>query len=100
MDGTPGMSWLNIDTTHLSTVDRRERLEVLRKRYDALLEDNLTGIVCAGVDPKDIHLVTHQGKPKITIFVKDEPIMTIEAAISEDKVEFREIPHTSPRVNG
>lgn len=76
------------------------KLEILRQRHDQLLEDNIVGLICAGIDINDIYIASHQGQPKQTIYVKGKPVMTLEVALKDTKVEFREIPHDVPYVKG
>lgn len=100
MAGIPATSYLSIDTTHLSSAGNINKLEILRERHDALMEDNIVGLICAGVDINDIHIASHQGVPKQTIYVKGKPVITLEVAMKDTKVEFREIHHGLPYVKG
>lgn len=91
---------LNFDTTHLSTVGKRLRDEVVResdevnRRFMGLVDDNLAWILCAGVKHSDIVLIRYRQDPlRMTIRVKGIDRVTVRTAYDASRVFIHEDLH-------
>lgn len=94
MDGTPEMSCLSFDTTHLLSIDQDARSEVLLSRFNRAIEDHLAGLLFAGTPYRKLGLVSKRGVPNaVTITVDGVPVVTLSHDFVDMKFMIHETYH-------
>lgn len=82
--------------THLLTASKGGKIEIIKARYYALIEDNLLGLVAAGIPERSLTVLVSKNGLSTTFMVNYVPMLTIKVDIRDNCVLFHEVAHRYP----